>query len=296
MSRALRMAATLGALGLVLWLVAPQDVMAALKALHPGLLAVATAFLVLQIWLSALRWKVTAQALGLDLPARWSVQEYGLSVAANTFLPGGVLGDLARILRTRHFGWGNATASVLIERLAGQIALGVVAVGAVAVWLGALHAVFAIGVAGIVLAVLGRSFPKGARLLWQAWTPRAIWPRQATLSMLILICNLLGFWAAALSVGVALGPEAALVVIPLTLLSMLVPLTINGWGIREGVAAALWPLYGVATAQAVAASLAFGLACMAAALLGLLPWLLRRSGHASSVPSPLASEKAPPPP
>lgn len=292
MSRALRMVATFGALGVVLWLVAPRDVMAALISLHFGLLSVAAVFLVLQIWLSAVRWKVTAQALGLNLPTHWALQEYGLSVASNTFLPGGVLGDLARILRARHLGWRNATASVLIERLAGQVALGIMAIGAVAVWLGALHAALAIAVSGAVLLVLGRGFPTGLDLLWQAWAARAIWPRQVVLSLLIVICNILGFWAASLSVGVVLGMEAALVVIPLTLLSMLVPLTINGWGIREGVAAALWPLYGVATAQAVAASLAFGLACMAAGLVGLLPWVLR--GLGAVVRSVKDSRKSPP--
>ena len=275
MSRALRLFATLVLLALVLWFVAPGEVMAALRGLHAGWLALAVAGLGAQIVLSALRWALTARALGLEVRQGWAVQEYGLSVASNTFLPGGVLGDLARILRARHLGWRMATASVVIERLAGQVALGLIALVGLTLWLGALRAGLVLGVLVVGTLVLVRTFPDMAGLVRRAWTGRDVWPGQLGLSALILACNLLGFWAAARAVGVALPPVAALGVIPLTLLSMLVPLTINGWGLREGVAAALWPLFGVATAQAVAASLAFGLACMAAAGLGLLPWLLR---------------------
>lgn len=271
-----RTVVTLALLGAVIWMVAPDELAGAFRAFDPFWLAVAVLLLVLQIAMSALRWRVTAHAFGFALPKSRALQEYGLSVAVNTFLPGGVLGDLARIARSRSFGWRGAAASVLIERLAGQMALALVALGAGVSVLGLARGgalVIAAIVAGTILLWL---WPKGRALLMQAWLAPGIWRAQAGLTCAILVFNLGGVWAAARAVGVHLSPGAALILIPLTLLSMLIPLTINGWGLREGVAATLWPLWGIAAAQAVAASVAFGLACMGAALLGLLPWLLRR--------------------
>ena len=277
MKTALRLALTLGLLAAVIWQVAPADLGAALAGLQPGWLALAVAALALQIALSALRWRLTARGLGHALPRDWAMREYGLSVAANSFLPGGVLGDAARIARSRHLGWGDAAGSVLIERLAGQVALAALVPLSLALWLGAGVAASA-ALGGLVLClVLLRLFPAGARLLARAWLGPGIWHAQAALTLAILAVNIGGFWAAALAVGITLTPTMALALLPPVLLAMLIPLTVNGWGIREGVAAALWPAFGISAAQAVAASMAYGLACMGAALLGLLPWLMTRA-------------------
>ena len=272
----LRIILSVAVLGGVIWLVAPQDLAEALRGMDPSWLALAVLALTLQIALSALRWRITAGALGNDLPRGWAVQEYGLSVAVNTFLPGGVMGDLARIARSRNLGWRNAAASVLIERLAGQVALGIVALGALAAWLGTARAVMIVAAGLVALLVADQVWPKLRPLLVRAWCAPGIWAAQLGLSLAILAVNLSGFWAAARAVGLSLPPAAAVTLVSLTLLAMLVPLTINGWGLREGVAAALWPLWGIGAAQAVAASMAFGLACMGAALIGVIPWLLRR--------------------
>lgn len=274
MTRALRIVLSVAALALVLWIAAPQEVGQTLLAAKPGWITLATACLLAQIWLSALRWQITAQALDLPVTRRLALREYGLSVASNTFLPGGVLGDLTRILRARHLGWRNAAASVVIERLAGQVALALAALVGLIVWLGPWQAALIAALAGALAGGLAWAFPKGTALLRRVWAAPGVWPANLALTLTIVLLNLMGFWAAARAVGVALDAGTALALIPLTLLAMLVPLTVNGWGLREGVAAMLWPLMGIGTAQAVAASLAFGLTCMLAALLGLLAMLL----------------------
>jgi hypothetical protein len=280
--RLARIGITLAVLGGVIWLAGPANLALRLGSLNPAWMAMAVAVLVVQIWLSSLRWHLTAQALGTPVARAWALGEYHLSVLANTVLPGGVLGDLARAARARGAmgGLGPAAASVVIERLAGQVALGVAAVVGV-VWWSMLHVsttslpVLGGVLAGLALLALGAwSLPSGWRaLVVRAWTGHVV--AQLLLSALILGCNLLGVWAAAQAAGVPLGPGQAMFVIPLTLLSMLVPLTVNGWGLREGVAAVLWPMIGVMAADAVAASIAFGIAALAAALTGLVPLAAR---------------------
>ncbi|MFN3825784.1 MAG: lysylphosphatidylglycerol synthase transmembrane domain-containing protein [Pseudorhodobacter sp.] len=267
-------------LALVMWQVAPQDLWQSLRGVAPGWLALAALALALQILLSALRWQVTARALGMDLPRRRALGEYGLAVFSNTFLPGGVLGDVTRALRARHLqGWRRAAASVVIERLAGQVALGLWALGAVVVWLGPEPGGLLLAGAGLIglmgLLALRRFAPEAGPALRRSWTGAAVWPAQLGLTLAILALNIFGFWAAARAVGVDLPAFAAAFLIPLTLLVMVVPVTVNGWGLREGAAAALWPLMGVGATSAVAASIAFGIACALAAIAGAMVWLLQ---------------------
>lgn len=271
-----RLLVTLALLGGVLFLVAPQDILRALGSFQPGWFLLAVAALLGQIFLSALRWRVTAEGLGLDFTRHWAAREYGLSVASNTFLPGGVVGDLARVVRTRHHGWQMATASVVIERFAGQIALGVLALVGLVLWRGPWAGLAAVVIAALILIALMRVAPGAWRLVRRSWAAPGLWQPQLALTVIILCLNVLGFWAAARATGLALPADAAVALIPLTLLAMLVPISINGWGVREAVAAALWPVWGIDPAQAVAATVVFGLACMAAAIAGLCPWLLPR--------------------
>jgi len=289
MTWVLRLLASLAALGAVIWLVDPATLGPHLRGADMRWMALAVAVLGVQVVVSALRWQVTAQALGVRLPTLWAICEYHLSVLGNTVLPGGVLGDVGRVARMRaHGGWRLAVGSVVIERLAGQVALACAAMLGVGWWaltqLGAAAVpVISLGLAVAVALVWGgvRFLPDAVRrAVSAAWFAPQFALRQLGYTAVILCCNLGGVWAAAQAVGVQLGLGAALFVIPLTLLAMLLPVSVNGWGLREGAALLLWPLVGVAGPQAVAASISFGLAALGAALLAILPWAVQLGlGH-----------------
>ena len=81
----------------------------------------------IQVVLSAIRWQVTAVRLGQALSVPRAIREYYLATLGNLSLPGGITGDAARVYRNRQAGGvGVSAQSVLIERLAGQLALLVV--------------------------------------------------------------------------------------------------------------------------------------------------------------------------
>ena len=68
--------------------------------------------------------------------------------------------------------------------------------------------------------------------------------------------------------------SAVLTLVPLVLLTMLIPITISGWGLREGAAAALLPVAGAAASASLAASVTFGLVALVAVLPGAaVVWL-----------------------
>jgi glycosyltransferase 2 family protein len=283
------------AVGLMLWLWQAADGLGAARLLagaEPGWLLAALAALTAQIVVSALRWRLTAGRLGIEIAADRAVAEYYLSQIVNQALPGGMLGDAGRAIRARaQAGLVASGQAVIYERLAGQIGLFAILVPALALslvlpggpdwpeWLvGPV-----IGVVGAVLALpillglvarrmegrVGRALARFGRGLWHSLLAPEVRQRQILLSLGTALANVAGFAFCAAAVGAPLPVGAALTLIPLILLSMLIPLTIGGWGLREGAAAIFLPLAGLTASEALAASVAFGLVFLAASLPGV---------------------------
>src|SRR5690554_3146780 len=95
----LRWAATLIILVLVLRFVDLSGLITRLRSIPPSLIALALAVSVLQVVLSAWRWRYTAGRLGVSVPMTLAVREYYLATFLNQVLPGGVVGDVNRAWR-----------------------------------------------------------------------------------------------------------------------------------------------------------------------------------------------------
>lgn len=242
----------------------------------------------LQTVASAWRWHSVAARLGQVIAPRRAIAEYYLSQLVNQSLPGGVLGDASRAVRARHeAGLGIAAKAVIIERLAGQIAMfGLLAIAGTWALLTPGGLTLAVDqnhvlIGALAILVLSLVLYVGLRLIRKNWSARlgqsirtalvdnGAWVEQSLLSSSIVALNLTSFTLCALATGTTLGPEAVLVLVPLILCAMLVPATVAGWGFREGAAAGLFPLVGATAAAGFAASLAFGLVIFAASLPGL---------------------------
>ncbi|MEX0870777.1 MAG: lysylphosphatidylglycerol synthase domain-containing protein, partial [Aquisalimonadaceae bacterium] len=89
------MTISLGLLALMAVLLDAGEVIELLLNADPTWLLFALAITVLQVLLSAWRWRFTAGRLGLTLPFPAAVREYYLATFINQVLPGGVLGDAA---------------------------------------------------------------------------------------------------------------------------------------------------------------------------------------------------------
>lgn len=272
-----------------LWSLADGPAALALLADADWLLLALAFFAVnLQTLASAWRWHRVAARLGQVIAPRQAVAEYYLSQLVNQSLPGGVLGDAARAVRARHeAGIGVAARAVIIERLAGQIAMFSL------LGIGALWSILSPGglalepepgqvLTGLaILSCLALAIGLAAHLAKKRWShrlggsivtalvARGAWIEQSLLGTLIVALNLTSFALCARATGTILDTEAILVLVPLILCAMLVPATVAGWGFREGAAAALFPLAGATAAAGFAASIAFGLVILAASLPGL---------------------------
>jgi uncharacterized membrane protein YbhN (UPF0104 family) len=282
----------------ILWHVADgREALRLLVNADPVWFAAALAALTLQTVLSALRWRLTASRLGIAVSGRRAVSEYYLSQVINQSLPGGMVGDAARAVRSRaQAGLARAGQAVVLERLMGQIMMFLFLAAAFAatwmmpgglVWPATLALPLAIAlVAGFALPPLlltAKHLP-GALGRWAAILHEVIHTgllQPGTLGQQILLsigtaaCNLAAFAFCARAVGVTLPLGTLLAIVPLVLFTMLIPLSFSGWGLREGAAAALFPFAGATAAQGLATSVAFGLAFILAVLPGLIPLLTR---------------------
>lgn len=297
MMRLLRLAVTLALLALLWQAVDGPAALKLLLAADPRWLLAAVVALTAQTLFSALRWRLTARALGQTIPVGRAMREYYLSQIVNQSLPGGVLGDAGRAVRARHeAGLKRAGQAVVFERLAGQLVLFVVTAAAVLMvwispggislpdWVLRLVAVsmLALVLAGGILLAVSRG-NRGIQGHIRDWiaafrtavlTPTVL-PHQVLLSLGTTALNLLAFALCARATGTTMAVTAVLIVVPLILFTMLIPVSISGWGLREGAAAALFPVIGASATEGFAASLAFGLMFLLSTLPGVFVLLMQ---------------------
>ena len=238
-----------------------------------------------QTVLSAWRWRYTAKRLGLNLSLRDAVREYYLAIFINQVCPGGIVGDLSRAWRhARTAETGPAVRAVILERLSGQMVMIVLSLGAVAalpedligdVPYGWVLLVILSLVTVVVMTVVRRRLSENESLVGKllhdarmAVCSREALPSQLISSSIIVASYLLTFVIAARAIG-SYTPLATLVpLIPIVLLAMLLPISIAGWGVREGVAAFLWAAAGLSAVEGAAISATYGLLILISSLPG----------------------------
>jgi len=242
-------------------------------------LLIATAVVLTAVATACCAWRRRAVASALDagigLGAAY-VSCYGAQFV-NATLPGGVLGDVHRAVEhgRRAEAVGRAARSVFWERTLGLAVQAAVTVAVVAlVPSGLRSAALAIGVAAVALTLLA--------VRWVRRDLAAILgrPRVAVTvvvaSLGVAACHAAVLLAAMAATGVDL-PAAQMVALALAvLLGSTIPISIAGWGPREGAAAWAFVAVGLPASDGLAVSVAYGVAALVATLPGALALLLTR--------------------
>ncbi len=286
--------AILLALAVLLWIAADgRAALSRLQDAHLGWLVGAGAVLALQTILSAQRWRVTAAQLGLHISAGAALREYYLAQVVNQSLPGGVVGDANRAVRSRsEVGLVVAAQAVLFERLAGQLGLIAVLVTGLSVsvampgvlvwpqWLATpvIVVLCLLAVAGGLIAMVP-GLRRGGQAFWATVWTRNIRLQQVALSLGTALCNVAAFALCAVALNVAMPWVAVAALVPLILFAMVLPVSIGGWGVREGAAALLFPVMGATSAEGLATSVAFGLVFLVTILPGVIAPLFASNKH-----------------
>ncbi len=242
-----------------------------------------------QVVLLAWRWRYTARRVGLALGLGEALREYYLGIFLNQLLPGGVVGDAAR--GVRHAGRGGAgvgaaLGAVVVERATTQAVMSAVAVVSVGIllldpsgirspWAGGAILVLVVCGLGAVGVAAGRALARGNTLRGRGWreagaallSPGPLAVHLGT-GALAVASYLAVFLTGARAVGVSLPAGELLPLAAPVLMTMLLPLSVAGWGLREGAAAALWSAVSLPAEEGVLVSVAYGVLVLASALPG----------------------------
>jgi uncharacterized membrane protein YbhN (UPF0104 family) len=292
----------LGLLGLLIWRLDPGQIARFLTDLEP--LALAAAFLV-QIagkFVWTLRWQLILKSRGLDRTFSDLLSTLMISIFFSSFLPflGGdiVRGHMAS--RSRE----DRTLSysvVFVERLVGLIVLSSVAFLASLIgWMrgdsglpddvllpvaGMSALVFVAGVTAFSWKDWIRPFSRIsflARHVGQFERAMGVFDdsdrRRKWIVVNSLLLQLIGIWfhlACARAVGLTTPALSFYVIVPVSAFAALVPITLNGLGVREGILVGLLVAAGEAEARAGAFALLALLVTTSFAALGGLVYLAR---------------------
>jgi glycosyltransferase 2 family protein len=279
----LRWLGTAAGITYVATLIDVDDVADAFGRISPLAWAGAIALVGLNVVIGAARWRAVLAAYGaLTRPDLWrATQLYFVSFFYNNYLPGAVTGDVVRGVVTRDvFGERGATAGlavVLVERALGLfgvfllLAIGLVTAGE-ALDTGSLWLWSALGIAGSFALVLALPFARGlARLLpGKLRTIAERVPALSSVPQFVLaavqsvgtqVCIALAGYVLLHAVEPSVDLGASLLIVPLAAATAFLPITVGGAGAREAVYVTLGAsLFGMARADALAASLALWLA------------------------------------
>lgn len=297
--RTLAIALTLGAFAYLLRIVNLRELWAAMRAVSLGAWCAALLLCAASLGCGALRWWLLFRAFGAPRPPALAelIRHYMTGMFYNTYLPGGVSGDVVRgMLTQRAFEPGSAGgfATVFFERVLGVCALlGIVATAML------LHPLpgtaglrqpllmaFAFGVCVVVgLLSFGRMtrlLPAAlARQLTRLPAPRALTPLLLAL-VLSLGCQLAPALCGHLLLSTIYSPVAlldSLGIVPLSTAAAFLPFSVSGAGVRETVFVQLYARVGVPAQASLAASLCLWVAQASVAALGGVYVLLGNSAR-----------------
>ena len=277
----------LGACVTVLWFLGRQ---VGAAPFEDGLRAVTWQAVVAAVMLTALttvcsawRWRVAARALGAGIDLPGATGAYYRSLFLNSVLPGGILGDVHRaVTQGRRAGdVAQGVRAVGWERLCGQVIQALATVFVLLILPSpvrpALPYVLA-GVAGIAgcaaLVVRGAARRGRSRLTRAARAVSAdlrhgvlapdVWPQLTLASALVVAGHTATFVIAARVAGCTapLGELVALLMVVQT--AVVIPLSIGGWGPREGAAAWAFAAAGLGAANGVTVTTLYAVLMLAA--------------------------------
>jgi glycosyltransferase 2 family protein len=304
-----KLAFTMAILGAIAAKVDFREIFATLPLIAPISVGIALVLAFLQSAISAARLSIVIALYQRRLPLRDSflvtLESAFFSQTFVSFLGG----DALRIWRIRRCGLplAQAASAIVLDRLIGITVNHILLLAALpwllseipdhAIRLG-LIALAAAGVAGFVcLLVLGAWYrgsatisplpnrfrtARIARLMQEVAAvgrhflrpgPKLVSAALASLAI-VLITSLIFF---VLLSGWGIAPGAAFgcaLLIPAVMEIAMLPISIAGWGVREGVVIVAFAAFGVPSAVALGSSVVFGLIALAVGLIGGIVWLI----------------------
>jgi glycosyltransferase 2 family protein len=271
----LRVGVSVALLGYLLSLIDLDSVLERLAEVDVRYLAVAFVLLLLQTCLSALKWQVILRADGVLMRLPFLIKTYFIGNFISLFLPTSFGGDIYRVVAARGVNQdlAKSTSSVVFDRLSGLFALVSICMIAYIVLPDQPYGLvvlilYVLGVAGFLVvssnAVGRRIEASGSGLLRRAgkilMSFRNYRRNAGVMAMILLLSFLFQLNLVlinkvyTMAVGLQIDLLILLVIIPLIYLTEVLPISINGLGVRESAFAFFFVQIGLTVGDALAVS------------------------------------------
>jgi hypothetical protein len=276
--------------GLIWWILthAPvREVIDAVRGVRWPFLINAALLLPLGMVLGTMRWRALLRAHGVDIPQHKLYASSMTAMFFKQFLPGTIGGDAVRAIDTWRMGATKnvAVTAVAIDRVFGLLALAIFAsaalvFGDLAADIHVIRVGAACGLVGLIVVIAwiflpGPPPPAPVRRAWGMIPDKLRRPfdrillalsayagehgvlaRSIVVALIIQFLVIVFYWqiglALRLNVTHGVGLAEMMVIVPVGVVVMMVPFSINGIGVRESVWIYLLGLSGVPSTAAVA--------------------------------------------
>ena len=279
--RALQWLGTLLSLGLFVLLLARQDwatVWESVRRVPLWVPALALGCYLGAQFGNAWRWWMVLRMADIRLPYPTAIKVVLLGAFASNFLPSTVGGDTVRYLSLLRFTdrKGAGLLSLVVDRLLKMFAMFLLSPIAVALFGPLLMDIFRGDAAPVVSAFLP---PKVRETLRRGWEALTLWFRRPTdflqaagVGFLSAFPPFLGLWLIARGLNMQVGLHHVIGASVITYFLTLLPVSVNGYGVREVLITVLYTSLGSSVEQAAALAVITRVLMVSATLPGAL-WL-----------------------
>lgn len=295
---AAKFAVTFGLLAWLLHSIEWSELLQRIAGIPTPPLILAIALLIFLVIPVARRWHLIVGALGGRITYFNALRMVLMTVLINQSVPSNLGGDAYRVVATVKSGmpWTRATLAAIVDRLMALLALALVALSGVLVLLDQTglenHRLLAVaGTCSIVGAALAawlffrsRAAAKladGFEILQRLISAlSALLNEPANTAYLVAISIIVQCVTIAVMCLVAISAGLDVPLLPMAgicavgLLIARLPVSFGGWGVREGTLVLGFAAFGISREAALAASIAYGLTELAAAVIGGIFWLV----------------------
>jgi len=265
-------------------------------------LLAALALLVAAVFVAALRWRMLIEQDGAVMSTGQAAQLTFAGMFFGQVLPATIGGDVVRgVLAYRNgYPWRDVVSGIVLDRVTALLAsvllilaglpwlAGIAAGAASSLMLTAVASVGLVVVLALGLCVDLVPLPQwlsrrgwivaGLTLAKKVRTGLASRAGLAALALSLLIhLSTVGVvMLIGAGLGVSITPLAAFLIVPVAILAAAVPVSVNGWGVREGVMVAGLALFGISSGDALLISVLLGFGVILSVLPGSITWLALR--------------------
>jgi len=284
-------------LSLILKNVNPQETWQQLTSVSPLMFALALLLQISSNSVAAGRWFLIMQRIGFKQSFPFYLASYFKGAFFNQGLPTSIGGDGLRVLDcTRKGRTEDSFYGVFIDRivgLAGLLLLNIVALlynrtilpQKITASLLIILSLLLIGISCLFFIRKIRLFSRGRFLghlgrlserYYQVYSSPLSAAIQIGLSVVTHLLAMTAFFILGRAMGLDYPLSVYLVLVPPVVLLIILPVSLAGWGIREGALVGFFLLIGADKAKVVSFSLLYGLTALTASLPGLLVYLKQK--------------------